>query len=129
MEKPLVERPINFAIFKGLNLPELSIKAGQTIIAEGAKGETMYLVRQGVVDVVVNDTVIEQIGAGGIFGEMALIDHAERSAKIVANTDAFVVPLDEKKFIALVAKVPHFSLLVMRTLARRIRNLNLRVGN
>lgn len=122
------ERPIDFRIFKDLDIPEVTIEAGQTVISEGGDGAIMYMIRSGTVEVLVNGIVVEEIGEGGIFGEMALIEQAPRSARIVARTKVSAVPMDEKKFIALIAKVPHFALLVMRALARRIRKMNAKLA-
>ena len=127
-EKPVTnppkERVLDFRIFKDLDIPEMSISAGQLVLAEGSTGTAMYIIRSGSVAVRLNGIAVEEIGEGGIFGEMALIDQSTRSAEILALTDVTVVMLDEKKFLQLVAKVPHFSVMVMRTLARRIRKMN-----
>jgi CRP-like cAMP-binding protein len=123
---PVKERALDFRIFKDLDVPEMSIGAGQLVLAEGSSGAAMYIIRSGSVAVRLNGITVEEIGEGGIFGEMALIDQSTRSAEILALTDVTVVMLDEKKFLQLVAKVPHFSVMVMRTLARRIRKMNAR---
>jgi len=104
----------------------MSIRAGQLVLAEGSTGASMYIIRSGSVAVMLNGATIEEVGEGGIFGEMAIIDQSTRSAEILALTDVTVVMLDEKKFLQLVAKVPHFSVMVMRTLVRRIRKMNAR---
>ena len=122
------ERPIDFRILKDLDFPEVSIAPGETILAEGETGALMYMIRAGEVQVQVDGVAVEDIGPGGIFGEMSLIESGPRSARVVAKTTVFAVPLDERKFIALVAKVPHFSLLVMRAMARRIRRMNQRLS-
>lgn len=121
---PPKERSLDFRIFKDLDIPEMSISAGQLVLAEGSTGSAMYIIRSGSVAVRVNGVTVEEIGEGGIFGEMAIIEQSTRSAEILALTDVTVVMLDEKKFLQLVAKVPHFSVMVMRTLARRIRKMN-----
>ena len=127
-EKPVTnppkERSLDFRIFKDLDIPEMSIGAKQLILAEGSTGAAMYIFRSGRVAVRLSGVTIEEIGEGGIFGEMAIIEQSTRSAEILALTDVTVVMLDEKKFLQLVAKVPHFSVMVMRTLARRIRKMN-----
>ncbi len=120
------ERALDFRIFKDLDIPEMSIGTGQLVRAEGSTGAAMYIIRSGRVAVRLNGVTVEEIGEGGIFGEMAIIEQSTRSAEILALTDVTVVMLDEKKFLQLVAKVPHFSIMVMRTLARRIRNMNAR---
>ena len=126
VNRPAKERVLDFRIFKDLDIPEMSISAGQLVLAEGSSGAAMYIIRSGTVAVRLNGVKVEEIGEGGIFGEMALIDQSTRSAEILALTDVTVVMLDEKKFLQLVAKVPHFSIMVMRTLARRIRKMNAR---
>jgi CRP/FNR family transcriptional regulator, cyclic AMP receptor protein len=123
---PAKERIIDFRIFKDLDAPEMSIHADQLVLAEGNTGASMYIIRSGSVAVRLNGVTIEEVGVGGIFGEMAIIDQSTRSAEILALTDVTVVMLDEKKFLQLVAKVPHFSVMVMRTLVRRIRKMNAR---
>ncbi|MFO1034223.1 MAG: cyclic nucleotide-binding domain-containing protein [Hyphomicrobiales bacterium] len=128
MLDPHKERPIDFRIFKDLNIPEVTIKAGQTIVSEGDDGTLMYMIRSGTVEVQVNGVPVEEISDGGIFGEMALLDHAARSANIVAKTEVKAVSLDEKRFVTLIAKVPHFNLLIMRSLARRIRKMNAKLA-
>ena len=126
MTNPSKERALDFRIFKDLDIPEMSIGAGRLVLAEGSTGAAMYIIRSGRVAVRLNGMTVEEIGEGGIFGEMAIIEQSTRSAEILALTDVTVVMLDEKKFLQLVAKVPHFSIMVMRTLARRIRNMNAR---
>jgi CRP/FNR family cyclic AMP-dependent transcriptional regulator len=123
------DRPIDFRILKGLDVADVTLQAGHTIIAEGGEGSVMYIVKSGVVEVFVNGISVEEIGEGSVFGEMALIEHSPRSARIVAKTDVVAVPLDERKFLALVAKVPHFGVLVMRSLARRIRRMNFKLAS
>ena len=124
MTNPPKERLLDFRIFKDLDIPEMSISAGQLVLAEGSTGSAMYIIRNGSVAVRVNGATVEEIGEGGIFGEMAIIEQSTRSAEILALADVTVVMLDEKKFLQLVAKVPHFSVMVMRPLARRIRKMN-----
>ena len=128
MSDTVRERPIDFRIFKDIEIPEITVPAGSTILAEGGDGAIMFMVRSGTVEVQVNGAVVEEISEGGIFGEMALLEHSPRSADIIAKTDVVAVSLDEKKFIILIAKVPHFSLLVMRSLARRIRKMNAKLA-
>jgi CRP/FNR family cyclic AMP-dependent transcriptional regulator len=59
-----------------------------------------------------------------MFGEMALVDSAPRSADAVAVTDVTLVPISEKQFLFLVSQTPFFALKVMRVLARRLRASN-----
>lgn len=95
--------------------------AGQTIFSEGDSGEQMYAVVSGEVEIVTGGKVLEMVSAGGVFGEMALIDHNPRSASAIAKTDCQVVAVDEKRFQFLVQQTPFFALQMMRILAARLR--------
>ncbi len=99
----------------------VSYSAGQTIFQEGELGEHLYFVKSGEVTITVHDTVVNRIGAGDIFGEMALIDHKVRSATATAVSDTEVVPVDERRFLFLVQQHPYFSINLMSVLADRIR--------
>jgi CRP-like cAMP-binding protein len=99
-------------------------KAGETIFAEGSPGYTMYVVRNGKVDLRHDGTVLETVEPGGIFGEMALIDHSVRSATAVALTDCEIVPVDGDKFQFLIQQTPYFAVEVMRIMSRRLRAAN-----
>ncbi len=95
--------------------------AGETIFQAGDEGHCMYVVQAGEVDVMTGETLIETIGPGGIFGEMALIDKSPRSATVVARSDARLVPIDEAKFMQHVHRTPFFALQVMRIMTERLR--------
>jgi CRP-like cAMP-binding protein len=68
------------------------------IIREGDKGYSFYIVESGLVEVYKMGpegypVVIGRIGAGGIFGEMAIIDNSERMASVRAVTTTVVKAL------------------------------------
>jgi CRP/FNR family cyclic AMP-dependent transcriptional regulator len=94
---------------------------GETIFREGEPGEELYVVRSGKVQIRVGERVIETLGEHSIFGELALIDDAPRSATAVATSAVEVVPIGRKQFLFLVTQTPHFALNVMRVLAQRLR--------
>jgi CRP/FNR family cyclic AMP-dependent transcriptional regulator len=98
--------------------------AGQVIFAAGDPGDVMYVVKEGEVEVLVRDRVVETIGPGGILGEMALIDRNPRSASARAKTDCQLVPIDEARFTYLVHQTPYFAIEVMQVMARRLRQMN-----
>ena len=103
-------------------------QAGAAVFREGEQGELMYVVRSGEIDISVQGVAVESVGRGRVFGEMALIDGAPRSATATARTDAEVLPVDRRKFVFLVHQTPFFALDVMRTLADRLRAMNERLA-
>src|SRR5262245_53994364 len=98
--------------------------AGQKIFNEGEKGEVMFVVVSGEVDLLVRGKLVESLGHGGVLGEMALIDSAPRSASAIAKTDCRLAPIDQRRFTFLVQQTPHFALQIMRVMANRLRRMD-----
>lgn len=97
-------------------------KAGEKIFAEGDAGDYMYGVIQGEVEIRKHGKVVDTVGPGGIFGEMALIDHTARSATAVAKNDCKAAQINEKRFYFLVQQTPNFALHLLRVLTERLRH-------
>lgn len=96
--------------------------AGETIFSKGDPGDVMYAVIEGEVDIVAPpDRLLETVPSGGIFGEMALLEHCVRSASAVARTDGRLAAISTDRFNFLVQMTPNFALDVMRTMAERLR--------
>jgi CRP/FNR family transcriptional regulator, cyclic AMP receptor protein len=100
---------------------------GQAVFREGERGDHMFAVVKGSVDLIINATVVETVEPGGIFGEMALVEEQPRVATAVAKTDAELVRIDRKRFLFLVQQTPYFSLQLMAIMATRIRQMNKRL--
>ena len=81
----------------------------------------MYFVQSGKVDLYVKGRFVETVGAGGVFGEMALVDRKPRSASAVAQTDCTLVEINQRRFLFFVRETPPFALEIMKTLATRLR--------
>ena len=94
---------------------------GQTIFRQGDEAHALYVVIEGEVEILIGERVVDTVEAGGLFGELALIDGAARSASAVARTTAKVVPINERRFTFLIQQTPHFALQVMRVMAERLK--------
>jgi CRP/FNR family transcriptional regulator, cyclic AMP receptor protein len=101
-----------------------SYAAGEAIFREREHGNTMYLVQSGEVELRLGGLRLEIVREGEFFGEMALIDEEPRSARAVALSDCQLQAVDQKRFEFMVQQTPFFALRVMRTLARRLRQMN-----
>jgi CRP/FNR family cyclic AMP-dependent transcriptional regulator len=95
--------------------------AGQVIFKAGDQGDSMYAVIGGAIEISVHDQVIETIEAGGVFGEMALVENRPRSATATVKTDAKLVPIDRKRFMFLVQQTPFFALQLLTIVTERLR--------
>jgi CRP/FNR family transcriptional regulator, cyclic AMP receptor protein len=96
-------------------------EAGAVIFAEGDPGDRIYVVREGTVALSAGGQLLEEVGPGGVFGELALIDSSPRSGTATAASDCDLVALDERAFLFHVSQTPFFALNVMRVLAGRLR--------
>jgi CRP/FNR family cyclic AMP-dependent transcriptional regulator len=99
-----------------------TLAAGSVLFEAGQPGDALYVILSGQVEIRIGDRVVETVGAGGIVGELGLIDRAPRSATATVASEATVVPIDERRFLFLVQQTPYFALNVMRVMADRLRN-------
>jgi CRP/FNR family cyclic AMP-dependent transcriptional regulator len=120
----MADTSIDFGILAGAGAPAREFKAGEVIFNQGDPGSEFFVIQSGKVDIRLGNRLLGTLGDHDIFGEMALIDPAPRSATAIAATDVTIVPVGEKQFLFLVSRTPHFALNVMRTLARRLRTTN-----
>jgi CRP/FNR family transcriptional regulator, cyclic AMP receptor protein len=95
--------------------------AGAVIFSEGDEADRMYVISDGNVSLAIDDDVVETLGPGGLFGEMAVIDREPRSASAVAESDATLVAIDKRRFWFLVQETPYFAEIVMRVMSHRLR--------
>ena len=66
--------------------------------------------------------VVERVGPGGVFGEMALVDQSPRSANAAAETDCALLALNRNVFLNLVRSNPTFGIALLGSMAARVRN-------
>jgi CRP-like cAMP-binding protein len=109
-----------FELFKN-DEQKISYGTGDVVFQEGAPGSEMYVVLSGTVMMRSGGELLETIEAGGIFGEMALVDQAPRSATATAANECELVRINQKRFEFFLKRVPYFALEVMKVMATRLR--------
>ena len=95
---------------------------GKIIMVAGQAGVLMYVVLEGRVAISIRGAVVERIGPGGIFGEMALIDQSPRAANAVAEADCELLGINRNVFLNLVKSEPSFGIALLSAMAERLRN-------
>jgi CRP/FNR family cyclic AMP-dependent transcriptional regulator len=120
----MADTSVDFGILAGAGAPVREFKAGEVIFKQGDPAPEFYVIQSGKVDIRLGNRLLGMLSDHDIFGEMALIDAAPRSATAIAATDVKLVPVGEKQFLFLVSVTPHFALNIMRVLARRLRATN-----
>jgi CRP-like cAMP-binding protein len=124
----MADTEIDFGLLTGNGIATRSAKAGEVIFKEGDEADQLFAIKSGEIAIQLGNRTLAELSANSIFGEMALIDDAPRSATAVAKTDVELVPISEKQFLFLVSQTPFFALKVMRVLARRLRATNKTFG-
>ena len=102
----------------------LQLSPGDFLFREGEKGDKMYVLLEGEIDIFLGDFVLETARPGTLIGEMALIDDSPRTATAMAKTPCRLAEIDRRRFHFLVQQTPHFATHVMKTLADRLRHMN-----
>jgi CRP/FNR family transcriptional regulator/CRP/FNR family cyclic AMP-dependent transcriptional regulator len=82
-------------------------RRGETIVEQGQPGDAFYVIVKGRVAVAIvapdgREVVLNSLGEGEHFGEMALLDDAPRSASVIAQ---------EKSELAILSRAVFFDLL------------------
>ena len=101
-------------------------KAGEAICHEGDPGDKMWLLVKGSVSVRLHvadkrgSRRITSLTRGTVFGEMALIEGARRSATIVADEDIACYELSSDDFGVLMRDNPAIAATIMRNTAREL---------
>lgn len=135
--------PRCFEVFEGLTDEEVSViegklarhdyTGGQQIIAEGEPASHLYLLASGRVSIRLGlpggkVKRLATLSPGLVFGEMAWIERARRSANVTADVDSTCYLLDIADFDALAASHSHIKVKVLENLLQ-IFNRNLRKAN
>jgi CRP/FNR family cyclic AMP-dependent transcriptional regulator len=106
----------------------VKFNAGDTILSEGDKGDTAFVILEGSVEVAVGSSerarIVGMLQAGEVFGEMSLIDSGPRSATIKAATDTTCLESSFDGFLELVEKNPNGAVTILKTFVRRLRQMN-----
>jgi CRP-like cAMP-binding protein len=103
-------------------------QAGKVIVSTGAAGAFMYVVLEGRVAISVGNSVVEHVGPGGMFGELALVDRSARAATATADTDCSLLGINRNEFLKLVKTKPEFGASLLKSIALRMQQLALQVA-
>ena len=110
----------------------VTFRAGENILTEGEEGNTAFLILEGSVDVTIGkDAKAKTVGtlqAGEVFGELSLIEPGPRSATVTAVTDTTCVTTSYEEFITSIQENPERAVEFMKTLVRRLRQMNERMA-
>lgn len=99
-------------------------QADETIVKEGDEGVGFFLVTKGKVDITRGGTSIAQVGEGGFFGEMALLDNHRRSATVTAIGEVETLAIMRSDFLAELRNNADLAVELLSVLSKRVRDLD-----
>lgn len=98
----------------------------KVIMKEGDAGVFMYVVLSGRVAISIKSKIVEWVGPGGVFGEMALVDQSPRAATAIAETDCDLLSINRGDFLTMVKTNPVFVVSLLKAAADRLRDMTSR---
>ncbi len=131
------------AIFSGLSYEELktisielfekTYHKGTTLFFQNMKAEVMYVIRSGLIRIVVHhpgepDQALAELGPGNFLGEMSILEEEPRSATARVVEDSVLVYMTRKSFANIMNTYPAIGnkilMAIIRVLSSRLRNAN-----
>jgi CRP-like cAMP-binding protein len=108
----------------------VTFQKGDIIFCEYEPGDSFYLIQSGRVQIVkIMDDIektIDYLNPGEIFGEMAILDAAPRSASAIAADTVKALEFNRENFEVLMMGNPQIALRLLKLLAKRIYDQNRR---
>jgi len=108
-------------------------EAGQVILRENPPGDSAYIILSGGVEITKRiegqKVVLVRLGAGGIFGEMSLIDGSPRSATVTATEPTRVSAINNRRFQIILNSIPKEVRPLFSALTERLRNTSQMVSS
>ena len=99
------------------------VSAGQFIVREGFSAEALYVLLTGKATVLRCGAADVGLSRGDFFGELGLLDEAERTASVVADTDLWAARLPRESFFDLLDHQPTIARGLLVALGERVRRL------
>jgi len=124
--------------FAGLSPETLEVIAGvcrerrlaprEPLFFKGDPSDGLYAIRRGLIRIGTTDDLgqamtMNVLGAGDVFGEIALLDGRSRTADAVAMEGVDLLFLPRRAFLNLLAREPSIALQVIELLCARLRDV------
>jgi CRP/FNR family cyclic AMP-dependent transcriptional regulator len=109
-------------------------RRGEAVFHQGDPGQALHVVYRGRLKIVLpgqhgEEAVLTIVGPGDLFGDLALLDGAPRSASVVALEPVETAVLSRADFVGLLRRSPTVVDGLLATLAQTIRRLSEEVAD
>jgi len=103
-----------------------TLKRGATIFSKGDPGSSLIAVVSGTIKISISspdgrNAILNLIGPGEIFGEVAVLDGQARTADAIANTNCEIFVVDRREFLPFVRSQPALAMKFIELLCTRLR--------
>ena len=139
MRSPAAKVQLHFGsvpLFSGCSRRELKLlaktavveprAAGAMLVTQGERGTNAFVILRGTCRVLRNGRRVGAVEAGGVVGELSMLNRAPRNATVVADSELEVAILERRDFVALLRQSPSISHKLLETLAARVQELDAR---
>jgi flavin reductase (DIM6/NTAB) family NADH-FMN oxidoreductase RutF len=126
-EQLLAKAPVFSALSPELLAPilasgeERAFAEGEAIVRQGEPGDLLYVILEGRVRVERSGRVIETLGEGEFFGEVAVLDGRPRSADVVGATPGRALTISRDVLRKTLEREPRAAWAMLEVLAARLR--------
>ena len=100
----------------------------EIIVKQGEQGDCMFVIQEGLVEVVKEmdggEVLLALRGTGEFFGEMAIFEREDRSATVRALGEARVLTIDKKNLLRRIHEDPSMAFHLVQSMSTRIRELS-----
>ena len=103
------------------SMKERTFASGQEIVVEGRRGVGFFIILDGKAAVTVGGKLVQVLGPGDYFGEMALLDGGARTATVTSDGELRCATMTSWAFKAFVVDNPKVAWAMLQTLAARLR--------
>ncbi len=113
---------------------ENRFRKGDTIFSEGDSGETLHIIKSGMVKITKytkdgKTKTLAILREKDSFGEMAILTRDARSATVEALMDVVTISLSKENFIQLIKQEPSIPMQIIKTLSQRLARADRDIKN
>ncbi|HJQ57487.1 MAG TPA: cyclic nucleotide-binding domain-containing protein [Vineibacter sp.] len=109
----------------------LTFDAGQELCHQGDIGDAMYVILSGSADVLRDSPSgpikVAELKRKAFVGEMAILSDQPRNATVTAHEKLTVLKIPKEMFFRLIDEVPQMAIEIMRELAHRVEDMNVKL--
>src|SRR5690242_3404690 len=96
------------------------------VFSEGDPGDALYVIVAGMVRILVTsisgEILLNTLGPGDIFGEIAVLDGRGRTATVKTSKETQLLRIGRPEFLAFLEDFPRYTPILLHILASRVRS-------